>query len=307
MEQYKNHIREWQEMSIKLNEAMQKKDFDLCDKLISECNDVYNDYKDSCVTKEENLTRSFGELNHMLESKLPSLFKDDKKTLKECTNLIKNDKNLRNAFRFINSLRNYNHDCDPYCYVNESVSLSLVGIDKDNFKESVSKLAEMLNEHGINKCDIDEETVKFYKACDAIISGKKSISNLNEYTKNISSVVEYLNGKKKDDGKNTASISDISESLESKIANLTEDEQSLVKDIIDFKAPMVEKKQKDIFEKFKNECIDLVNNLIVDSDGSDKENLENIKDQIEKKEYQKESIVSDIAKLLEIRDVLLDK
>ena len=41
MKEYNKYVRKWQEVSIKLNEAMQKDDFELADKLMSESVDTY--------------------------------------------------------------------------------------------------------------------------------------------------------------------------------------------------------------------------------------------------------------------------
>lgn len=309
MNQYKKQIREWQDLVIKLNESIQKNDFDLSDKLIGECNDIYNHYKECCISDSENMNRSFGELNYMLESNLPYLFKSNKKGLKECTNFVKNDKNLRNSFRFIDSLRNYkgDNDANANTYVMESINLSLCGIDKQNYKKSLNEFAKLLSAYGITKCDLDEETINLYKSCDNIICEKKSISNLNDYSNNINSIVSYITTHKPEIKECKNNIQSISDSLEKNIANLTEDEQGLVMDIIDFKNPMVEKNKEELFNRFKNECLNTIGELLTNSNDDEKNGLESIKTQIESKKYNKQTIVEDIAKLLEIRDILMEK
>ena len=59
---------------------------------------------------------------------------------------------------------------------------------------------------------------------------------------------------------------------------------------------------------FKNECLETISGLISESGSDDDiDGLQAIKEQLEGKEYCKETIVQDIAQLLEIRDVLIEK
>ena len=117
MKEYNKYVREWQDLCIRLNEAMQKDDFNAADKLMRESIESYNKYKECCSYPKSNRERTFGELNYMLESELIHMFNGNKKALKECTLLIKEDNNLRNAFRFIDALRKYNCDGESQRYV----------------------------------------------------------------------------------------------------------------------------------------------------------------------------------------------
>ena len=66
-----------------------------------------------------------------------------------------------------------------------------------------------------------------------------------------------------------------------------------------------EQRKEKLFNKFKNECITKVNEMI--KEDSNNVELESLKKQLEEQKFNKDSIVQDIAKLLEIRDILLDK
>jgi hypothetical protein len=307
MKQYNKYVRNWQDIAIKMNEAMQLDDFDLADRLLKESIDVYNQYKECCSYPKSNSRRSFGELNYMLESELPNLFKKNKKGLKELTNLIKEDKNLRSAFRFIDALRNYNCDGDSHCYVNESLNLASSDINRKTFRESVEKLANLLSKYEIGGYNIDEETLKYFKACDKVLLETKRLTNLTDYTNSINTISSYIEEHKAPVVESKKSIETISEELEKKIANLTEDEQMMVQDIIDSKKPMVEARQEELFNRFKNECLHTVETLMKEASKEDVEGLNSIKEQLENKAYCKETIVQDIANLLEIRDVLADQ
>lgn len=307
MKEYNKYVKQWQDLAIQMNEAMQKDDFELADKLLSESTDVYNRYKECSSYPQSNRERSFGELNYMLESELPKLFKKNKKALKECTKLMKEDKNLRSAFRFIDVLRNYNCDGEARTYVSESLELAANDINRKTFRESIEKLADLLSKFEIGGYKIDEDTVKYYKDCEKVLFEQKKLTNLTDYTNAINSIASYIENHKAPIVESKESIDSISESLEKKIANLTEEEKTLVQDIIDFKQPMVEAKQEQLFNRFKNECLNIVSELMVEANDEEKEGLNTIKEQLENKMYCKETIVQDIANLLEIRDVLSEK
>lgn len=305
MKEYNKYVKQWQDLSIKLNEAMQKDNFVLADKLMDECVNAYNKYKECCSLPETNRNKTFGELNYMLESQLVNLFKHNKKALKECTLLMKEDKNLRSAFKFIDAMRKYNCEGNAHNYVKESLELSK--IDKKTFKESVNKLADLLSKHEIGGEQLNEEAVKYFKACENALSEEKKLTNLTDYTNSVNLIASYIESHKSPIKESKKSIETISEEFENKIANLTEEEQSLVKDIIDFKQPTVEMRQEQLFNRFKNECLNTVNSLMNEADNEEKDGLMAIKEQLENKEYCKTTIVEDIAKLLEIRDVLSEK
>ena len=305
MKEYNKYVRKWQDLSIKLNEAMQMDNFVLADKLMKESVEAYNKYKKCCSLPESNRNKTFGELNYMLESQLANLFKHNKKALKECTLLMKEDNNLRSAFKFIDAMRKYNCDGSAHNYVKESLELSK--INKKDFRESVNKLADLLSKHEISGEQLDEDTVKYFEACDNALSEETKLTNLTDYTNSVNLIASYIESHKSPIKESKKSIETISEELEKKIANLTEEEQSLVKDIIDFKQPMVEIRQEKLFNRFKNECLNTVNSLMSEANDDEKEGLATIKEQLENKEYCKETIIEDIAKLLEIRDVLTEK
>ena len=104
------------------------------------------------------------------------------------------------------------------------------------------------------------------------------------------------------DGKNPDEM--IREFEEKLKDNLNESEISFVQQITDFRTPIAEQRKEKLFNKFKNECINKINEMLKE----DAENVElkGLSDQINEMSFNKETIVKDIAKLLEIRDILMD-
>lgn len=304
MKEFSKYVKQWQDTSIKLNEAMQKDDFKTADKLIKESLDLYNKYKSASQLPKQNKNKSFGELNYMLECSLPKM--KDKKIIKECMDYVKNDPNLLYQFRFIDSLRNYSCNGNASDYVNEALNMAKENIDKKTLKESVKNFSNFLALKEIGNETINEEEARFYKNCNKLITENKKMGNLSDYTNTLNEVAEYVERHKK--STNTQDLNKLTEDLTKKMAKLSEESQSLVKDIIDFKSPMVEDRQKKVFNRFKNECLEQIDTLKETiTDPTELNNLDSLKEGIEKKIYCKETIVKDIATLLEIRDILLDK
>lgn len=308
MKEYYRYVRKWQDLAIRMNEAMQKDDFDLADRLIRESNETYERYKECSGYPKSNSKMSFGELNYMLESNLPKLFVKDRKALKECVKMIKEDRNLLSQFKFMDSLRKYGCDGDAKQYVTESVELAKSSIDKDTVDESVGKLAELLAKHEIGGMDMDEDMVSYFRNCEKVLTEDKKLTNLTEYTNAVNSIADYVEKHKEPVYDKSVSIEDMSENLERKLGKLTEEEQSLVMDIIDSKKPKVEEKQRKVFERFKNECMEAISRLMAEANTEDdKELLRGLEAQLKDKEYCKETIVKDIAQMLEIKDILMEK
>jgi gas vesicle protein len=98
----------------------------------------------------------------------------------------------------------------------------------------------------------------------------------------------------------------MAEQVEKKLNSLNEAEQALVNDIMNVKTSVAESRRQTLFNKIKNECVDKINKMIEENSGDEKERLLNLKETILLKEYDKNSIVEDIAKLLEIGAILSD-
>ena len=295
---YEEYVGQWQRNAIRINEAMQKGDFELTDKLMKESADLYEKFKAISMLPEQYKGMSFGELNHIVENQLL----DNKEVLDECIKQIKGDSNLLSQFRFINSLRNYNCEGKAVEYVTEALNMAIEKINRKTIKESTEKFSEVLVDNDVENVKINEDEVKFYKNCAKLLSERKKMSNLSDYTNTLNEVADYVEKHKREN------IDEMVQKLSDKMSQLTEDSRELVKDIINFKAPMVEERHKKILDKFKNECLSGIKKLKEETtDPKELQKLDGIKEMIESKEYCKETIVEDLAKMLEIRDILLEK
>jgi len=295
----------WMDAVKKATAAMKSGDLEAYDKYLQEMEDAAERYKEACNFEDDTINANFATLNTTLESVMPKLMVKNKKALKECVKLIKEDKNLLAQFKFCNSLRKFNCDTDAKDYINESLNLVAKDIDYKTLRESNKKLAKLLIKNNIRPGEINESELTFAKNCDYLLTHKKSLNNLTDFTNNLKKASDYIVENKKLN-ENKVDVLSMAEQVEKKLNSLNEAEQALVKDIMMANSSVAESRRMNLFNKIKNECIEKINKMISENDGSEKERLLNLKETILLKEYDKNNIVGDIAKLLEIGAVLSD-
>jgi len=300
------YFNKWQKACENAASAMRKGDISLSDQFIQEMEDAYERYKEAANFEDSTRDASFATLNMALENAMPSLFIKNKSAVKNCIKLIKEDKNLLTQFKFCNALKNFNCDTDAMSYVNESLELVSKDIDLKTLKESNSKLANLMIKYNIRPSkELNESDINFANSCDYLLEHKKKLSNLTEFTNNAKVVSDYILENKKENSKKLNVLS-MAEQVEKKLNSLNEAEQALVNDIMNVKTSVAESRRQTLFNKIKNECVDKINKMIEENSGDEKERLLNLKETILLKEYDKNSIVEDIAKLLEIGAILSD-
>lgn len=307
MEEFNKYIKIWQTCILKMNDSISKKDFDSADEWERKADEAYEKYKEDTKLEYENESRNFGELHYMLENAIPLLFKKKPNVLKQCMKTIKEDKNLLSQFKFYSALSAYDSSESAKDYIKESLEFAEKSIDKSTVKESVRKFASLLSKNEIGaKCEIDEDTKKYFDSCTSLMTEEKKINNLKRRTDSLNYANQYVLSHRKENSE-SLNINKLTENLTEKFTNLNEDEQGLVKDIIDFKKPYADKNKEDIFNQIREECINKVNSMI---SGNDNENelyeLKNLKEDLTSKKYCSETIVKDMVKLLEIRDILTE-
>jgi hypothetical protein len=307
MDEKQQYFELWQTAVAKAAEALKAGNMEEAEKYHQDMEDAYERYKEAADFEDSTLDSKFATLNTTLESVMPKLMAKNKKALRECINLIKEDKNLMAQFKFCNALKKFNCDTDAKDYINESLNLVSKNINIKTLKESNQKLAKLLVKYSIKPSnDINESDLKFAKNCDYLLSHKKTLNNLTEFTNNLKEASDYIVENRKNN-KERVDILSMAEQVEKKLNSLNEAEQELVKDIMVAKTGVAESRRQNLFNKIKNECIDKINKMIDENTGSEKERLLNLKETILLKEYDKNNVVGDIAKLLEVGAVLSDK
>lgn len=300
------YILEWKN---KVQEAviyLSENNFKEYESRMSEANAAYEQYKrDFELTYE---CKSFGIAKYIFEDVLPNLLlSNNKKVIKEFTNTIKNDKNLKSQFQLFNTLSNYNDKYDINSYINESFELALNDIDKTTIKESNKKLDNLIQKYQLKPSDfIPNDKLRFFENCDMLLCKNKTLSNLTELNDRKNEVMNYVKLHQKIETPFEQRINEFTKKIDSV---LTEEEKSFVQELIDFKSKGKEARKENLFNKYKNECLDLVNQLLKEEDenGENYIGLTNIKNQLNNKQFCLETLVQDMAKFLEIRDVLMSE
>ena len=296
-----------------MKEALERNNFDAYNAAKDMLEESIEECKHNNELAAQLNTNNFGILNHIFEERLPELFKNNKKAVREVIKTIKEDKNLSAQFDFYENIRKYKGKItemvDPIQFLSNfnSVVEKHKLINKDTIIESNKKLRNVLKENNVVPTEfIDEEYVKLYNAGHNILTKKQSLKNMMTLTESIDSVKEYMNKHKDDKVNESVDPQKLINDFENKLKEtLTESEISFVKQITDWRSPIAEQRKEKLFNKFKNECIDKINEML--KEDSDNSELKGLNDQINEMKYNKETIVTDIAKLLEIRDILLDE
>lgn len=294
-----------------MNEALQKEDYKAYDYVKDMLEEAIDESKHEKKLMNELNTTNFGILNHIFENELPTLIKTNKKAVKEVIKTIKEDKNLINQFNFYNVIKeqyNAKHAevITPEVVLEKLTEIVSENIDQKTVKKSNKKLRDVMVENNIIPSDfVDEESKKLYENGDVILTTKRTTNNMIPLAESYDAVSKWMDKHKDDKKHNGVDVDTLIEEFENKLkTNLNESEISFVQEITDFRSPIAEKRKEKLFNKFKNECIDKINSML--KEDSDNVELKGLSDQINEMTFNKESIVKDIAKLLEIRDILMD-
>jgi ribosomal protein L19 len=278
---------------------------------ISRMVESFNRYKDIVIKENKGLTRknmNFGLMNYVMESNLEKLFKSNSPLIKEYVSIVKNDKNLSEQYLLFETLSKYNLENESKQYLNEAVSLISSKIDRGGLYDSNIKLYNFLKKNHIVKENIDKEKKEFFSNCDYLIKNKKKLSNLNETTNVLNTVSKYIEKHKNiiTEVKKTSMENAINE-YNMKYSNvLNEEDKKIIQEL--FNSPQKKLANKEtLFNKLREACVSSVNKMLENVGAAEKEGLLSIKEGLLNMKFQEATLVEDITKLLEMRDVLSDE
>lgn len=291
----------------KASQALSENDFGKMEESMDVIAESYGKYME-IKGKEDALRKAdFATLQCVLESALPRLFAKKDKALRDITKLIREDKNLMGQFKFLDAMKKYDNSSDANNYVCESIELACRDIDTKSVAKSNARLADALIENEIiDAADIDEDERLFNENCNYVLSTKKSLRNLNETSSRISRIGDYIKAHPMVN-KGSVDVASMAESIEKKAKSLNEDEKRLIKTITEGYSEESNYRKEKLFNEIKASCLDKIHEMIRTNEGYEKERLVTLKETIESKPFNADTIVEDIAKLLEIGAVLTDK
>ena len=293
-----------------MSEALKKDDYKAYEYVKNMLDEAVEDRKHEQKLMNEMNTTNFGVLNHIFESELPTLIKTNKKAVKKVINTIKEDKNLKSEFNFYNVIKEqYNgkiaDSLDSKTALDHIAKIVCEEIDTNTIKASNKKLRNVMIECGIKPSDfVDEDSMKLYENGNVILTNKRTTSNALNLVESYNEVCNWMDAHK-EDKKAGKDADELIREFEEKLKDtLTESEISFVQQITDWRSPIAEQRKEKLFNKFKNECLDKINDML--KEDSDNVELKGLSDQLNEMKFDKNNIVKDIAKLLEIRDILMD-
>ena len=294
-----------------MSEALQNDDYKAYEYVKEMLDEAIEDSKHEKELMEEMNTTNFGILNHIFENELPTLIKTNKKAVRNVIKTIKEDKNLISQFNFYNVIKEQYNERHANMISSKDALEHLAkivceDIDIKTVKASNKKLRNVMIESGVKPSDfVDDESRNLYENGDVILTTKRNTNNMIPLVESYDAVCKWMDNHKSDKINEGKTPDEMIREFEEKLKdNLNESEISFVQQITDFRTPIAEQRKEKLFNKFKNECIDKINEMLKE----DAENVElkGLSDQINEMSFNKETIVKDIAKLLEIRDILMD-
>lgn len=301
------HIIRWNKIISEASNALENNDFLLYESLMENVNEAYKSYK-----KDRSLVyecSNFGLANYIFEDALPTLFKSNKNAVKEFISLVKEDKNLATQVRFYQALKKYNSSLDAKDYLNEMIELTTQNINPRTLNESMKKVSNIMKKHEIKPNErLSNELVGLFESCDYLFKNKKKLTNLSNVNEAFNNVVSYMQSHSENKvNESKKSFNTLIDEFEKKYGNmLSEAERDFVKEITQAKENDKNNKKEKLFNKLKNECLSLIDKLLSESNDDDTSGLNAIKEQITSKDFCHETLVQDMAKLLEIRDILIN-
>jgi hypothetical protein len=293
-----------------MSEALKKDDYRAYEYVKEMLDEAIEDSKHEKELMNEMNTTNFGVLNHIFENELPTLIKTNKKAVKKVINTIKEDKNLLGQFNFYNVIKEkYNgkvaDSLDSKTALDQIAKIVCEEIDAKTIKASNKKLKDVMIECGVKPTEfVDEESMKLYENGNIILSNKRTTNNALNLIESYDAVSKWMDAHKEDKKVGQDADQMIKEFEEKLKNNLNESEMSFVQQITDWRSPLAEQRKEKLFNKFKNECIDKINEML--KEDANNVELKGLSDQLNEMKFDKNNIVKDIAKLLEIRDILMD-
>lgn len=294
-----------------MNEALKRNDFGAYNAAKRMLDETIEDNKHENALLSEMKTNNFGILNHIFEQQLPTLFKTNKKAVRDVVKLIKEDNNLKNEFAFYNAIKtqykgNAANIAEAKDVLEKLADISVKKIDQKTVRESNKKLRKVMMENNIVPSDfIDDENRKLYESGHVILTHKKTTANMIPLIESYHTVCQYMEKHKNDMIKESKDVDDLINEFEDKLkTNLNESEMSFVQQITDFRSPIAEQRKEKLFNKLKEDCITAITSML--KEDSNNEELKGLSNQLNEMVFDKNNIVKDIAKLLEIRDILMD-
>ncbi len=236
--------------------------------------------------------------------KLQESEKKDFKKFKTVINAIKKDNILKEQFDIYNAFTNKAlwEDRNPELtkqYVDE-LCLTCERMNRKETKKHNLKLVEMFKKFNFDEnILIDEDELKLYESIENILFGKNNIKEIDKLTESKQVITDYL-------CEHIVTVSKENVDFDSKVSEITEKYE---KELNDDEKRLIETietcadKEK-LFNDYKSKTLDSLSENINTYEGNDREELEMIIEKLNKKEFNEKTILSDVAEMIEINNII---
>lgn len=243
---------------------------------------------------------NFGAVYHVFESNAGEMLKTQSDKVGKIMSAISKDKVLLVEFKIYNALTNPENVKDAKSYT-ESV-ISMAGVhNKEELKEANRKLVRLMRKMKIDECvDIPSEDAALYESIEYVITTKPSITKAAQYDNTKAFITEEVSKRNivETDGVDKTFENRMNEIAERYSSVLTDDEKEFISEV---SAPNVNRKE--IFESNKEWLLNVFKTKMKE-DARRADEWKAFSERVENKQFSEKTALSDIAEMLEIKDVL---
>lgn len=281
----------------------------------------------SVVDKEQELNRihslkesveelSIPELKQVYESISDKLYATDggKKLLSKYIKLVTENKTMQTEYVIVNGIYSPMDVMDTPMYITELFAIH--GKRDKEYKAKKGQVVDLLKEciDMVNMSSYDLENIinesknDVNSSIEYLLSVKRTASNVNDRVKSM----KLLEGKVNDANIVNESIVDNRKASElvNDLSNITDGLEEWQKRVVnDISKYILENKTKeDLFNDYKTECINTINESINNTEDGNFETVSQLKgmvSQLSEKKYNKETVNEDLFMLSELRQTLI--
>ena len=250
-------------------------------------------------------SRNFGIIYKVIEENTGNLYndKDKRKAFKSIIKLLKEDKTLNTQFNLYDALRNPKNVDNVPTYVDEAFNLAKSSLNEKKIRESNEKLLKAVQKANLFEyVDIDDDEMELYENVEYLLLNNVTFQSLNDWSAAKARVRGYVTNHNLNEEKTALSEPEYKEKFreitEKYSKGLTDDECKLISEIYE------SKDKQSLFERKKQDAINMLTEYANTASDSDKDEVASIVEKINEKKYNEKTLLSDIAELVEISQIM---
>lgn len=257
----------------------------------------------------------FGTVKSLFESVSDKLFSTDngKKLIGKYIKAIKENKNLCKEYTFYNLIRHPQAVSDTTAYIMEMKKLC-AGVETKGCEKAERKVKEIvkecLKETNASVEDINDVVAHnlINENANFILKNRPNFDSIGKWVGSMEILKNYIAENQMPvnvtEGEEKSVKELVSELNETFNNDLNEWENRVIKDLS--LANLANSDKKELFESYKNDCLLAIDEQLKSSEIEDKSQIFAMKSQLESKEYNTETIVEDLLKFSELKNVISD-